>query len=198
MEKLIGLVGAHRVGKSTLCAWLKDELHIQEIPVSIATWQAEENYDSSKMDYDWRDRKNIQGALLSKFEYTLRRHKRVLRGQGANMISERSPLDLVGYAVACAPSEPSAEEVAWLKDYTAACIQLTNTYYDKVFLVQPGIPFVETDKSPDEELVNQLNSVYLSLMVNPQLTVDRHILDEGMTDLSDRVIFIRDIYNDVS
>lgn len=198
MEKLIGLVGAHRVGKSTLCAQLKDELHLGEVPVSIAAWQAEENYNSSKMDYEWRDRKNIQGALLSKFEYTLRRHKRVLRGQGANMISERTPLDLIGYAVACAPSEPSAEEVAWLKDYTAACIQLTNTYYDKVFLVQPGIPFVETDKSPDEELVNQLNSVYLSLMVNPQLTVERHILDEDMTDLTDRVQFIKDIYNEIS
>ena len=197
---VIGLMGAHRTGKSTLHDVLTQGINNQlvyqfsSIPVSISSWQKEISFSSNNQAYDWETRKNIQGYLFSRFEQVLARsitlvHPAVVNHQLVNtiQITERTPLDLIGYLLLNAPENPTQEDLEWIDDYKAQCIGLTNAFYKKVFLLQPGIPYVECDTSAKEDSMDKLNAFYLHTLLDPRLIIDRHIIDSNMTNLNDRV-----------
>lgn len=189
---MIGLIGAHRVGKSYLVKELTRG-PFRELEVSISKWQKELGYDSSNMDYSWETRKDIQTALLHKFAEVLydSRHK-VIRAvvDTTKVISERTPLDLIGYAYLNAPSDPAESDMTWLYDYASKCIQLTNIYYDQVVLIQPGIEFVHDPKSPSEDSVEILNAHYQNVMMDSRLEPMKFIMDRTVTDIQDRVTYV--------
>ena len=134
---MIGLIGAHRVGKSYLVKELtRGPFH--ELDVSISKWQKELGYDSSNMNYSWSTRQDIQLGLLRKFAEVLRdSHRQIIRAikDTTKVITERTPLDLIGYAYLNAPPNPSESDMKWLYDYATQCILLTNEYYDQVILI---------------------------------------------------------------
>ena len=192
---MIGLLGAHRVGKSTLCQGLLQagRGRYWEVPVSISQMQKYLGFDSSNQSYDWDTRKAIQLGLFAQFKELLWEHQHSTKIRTADVrmdISERTPLDLVGYLVINAPENLTAEDLAWIEDYKTNCINLTNEYYSKVFLVQPGIPYVECETSAKEDTIDKLNSVYLSMMLDSRLTVDRVVMDTEMTDLTQRILYV--------
>lgn len=171
-----GLVGAHRVGKSTLTKALV-KLGFDELPISISEWQKELGTDSSNMNYSWETRKKIQERLIHSFRSLL------FVQAFSTQITERTPLDLYGYACINAPENPTEEDVKWLNEYRHECIRLTNTYYTHVALIQPGIPYVETDKSAKEDTIEALNAAYLSLFLDSSLTVKKYIMPVDCTDI---------------
>lgn len=194
----IGLVGAHRTGKSTLTHKLVmhdyGDVLFSEVPVSISQWQREYGYDSSNQNYSWKDRKVIQARLLHKFEAVLVAqlstvYKQELFNAYDNYIkiSERTPLDLIGYLILNAPENLSNQEKDWVSNYIAECISLTNAFYDKVFVLQPGIAYVDSPTSAKEDSIEKLNAIYLSLILDSRLTIDKHIIDSNVTDINDRV-----------
>ena len=200
MMDVIGLMGAHRTGKSTLHDVLTQDINNQyankftSIPVSISSWQREIAFNSSNQAYDWETRKNIQGYLLSRFEQTLAQgvtmiHPAMVNHQLVNniQITERTPLDLIGYLLLNTPENPTQEDLEWIDSYKAECIGLTNAFYEKVFLLQPGILYVECDTSAKEDSIDKLNAFYLHTLLDPRLIIDRHIIDSNMTNLNDRV-----------
>lgn len=197
---VIGLMGAHRTGKSTLHDVLTQDINNQRvhqfssIPVSISSWQREIDYRSSNQSYAWEKRKLIQTRLFHRFEQTLAYNRTVIRPAVVNpntkshvQISERTPLDLIGYLLLNAPDEPTQEDLEWIDSYKAKCIGLTNAFYEKIFLLQPGIPYVECDTSAKEDSMDKLNAFYLHTLLDPRLIIDRHIIDSNMTNLNDRV-----------
>lgn len=187
---MIGLVGAHRVGKTTLCMELLKGPYT-EVPISISKMQQRMGYISSNQLYDWETRKLIQVGLLTEFSSILNTSKcatGILRMQKtATAISERTPLDLVGYLLINVPDQLTEEDSLWIKDYISSCIDLTNEYYERVFLVQPGIAYAHDDKSAGQETIDQLNTIYLSLLIDNRLSVERVIIPEEVTDLKERV-----------
>ena len=187
---MIGLVGAHRVGKTTLCMELLKGPYT-EVPISISKIQQRIGYISSNQLYDWETRKLIQVGLLTEFSRILNTGKcatGILQMQKmATAISERTPLDLVGYLLINVPDQLTEEDSLWIKDYISSCIDLTNEYYERVFLVQPGIAYVHDDKSAGQETIDQLNAIYLSLLMDNRLSVERVIIPEEVTDLEERV-----------
>lgn len=191
---MIGLIGAHRTGKTTLCQALLSAGRgsIWEKQVSISKMQKEIGYDSSNQSYDWETRKLIQSELLRKFTLVLSGSRITRDIDERKYISERTPLDLIGYATINMPVNPTDEDIAWLDTYTARCIGATNAFYDKVFLVQPGIEYVECETSAKEDLIDNLNAVYLKVLLDPRLTVDRYIIPQEMTDLTQRVGFVQE------
>lgn len=189
---MIGLIGAHRVGKSYLVKELTRG-PFRELEVSISKWQKELGYDSSNMDYSWETRKDIQTALLHKFAEVLNdsRHK-VIRAvvDTTKVISERTPLDLIGYAYLNAPPNPAESDMKWLYDYATKCIQLTNVYYDQVVLIQPGIEFIHDPKSASEDSIEILNAHYQNVLMDSRLELMKFIMDRTVTDIRDRVAYV--------
>ena len=116
MSYRIGLTGAHRVGKSTLAQVLAKDIKAEYTPVGISDMQAAYGYDSSKQDYTWEERKKIQELLLGEFSNQLL-GLRVLRTEPVSRsmkVTDRTPLDLVGYTMWSFPENPTKEDNAWL------------------------------------------------------------------------------------
>lgn len=193
---MIGLMGAHRTGKSTLCQALLSAGRglLWEKEISISKMQKDLGYDSSNQSYDWDTRKSIQARLLAAFFKKI--HEPYTQSVVHHtVISERTPLDLIGYLVMNAPENPTAGDLEWIDNYIANCIALTNVNYSKVFLLQPGIEYVECATSAKEDSMDILNAIYLKTLLDPRLTVDRVIVPQEMTDLTERVLFVMENKN---
>lgn len=193
-HKLHGLLGAHRVGKSTLAESVACGIWDEYLPIRISTLQAEIGYDSSKQDYSWEERKVIQTHLLIRFKEILkgldhRIHPQAVLRKEREIVTDRTPLDLIGYAMWSFPKEPTSADQFWMDQYVIRCIQLTDQYYEDVTLIQPGIPLVESETSAaaDEEMIETFNQCYLSLLLNPYLKVKTTIIPRECVNLTDRI-----------
>ena len=195
MSYRIGLTGAHRVGKSTLAEVLAKDIKAKYAPVGISAMQAAYGYDSSKQDYPWEERKKIQELLLREFSNQLL-GLRVYHVDPVNSplkITDRTPLDLVGYAMWSFPDNPTKEDNAWLENYIQLCIELTNRNYRGVALVQPGISLVSspTSAAADIEMIETLNQCYLSLFLDPRLRIKKFIIPRELIDVDRRSLAVR-------
>lgn len=195
MSYRIGLTGAHRVGKSTLAEVLAKDTKAKYAPVGISDMQAAYGYDSSKQDYPWEERKKIQELLLGEFSNQLL-GLRVYHVEPVNRplkITDRTPLDLVGYAMWSFPDNPTKEDTAWLENYIQLCIELTNRNYRGVALVQPGISLVSspTSAAADIEMIETLNQCYLSLFLDPRLRIKKFIIPRELIDVDRRSLAVR-------
>lgn len=195
MSYRIGLTGAHRVGKSTLAEVLAKDAKAKYAPVGISQMQAAYGYDSSKQDYPWEERKKIQELLLGEFSNQLL-GLRVYRVEPLNRplkVTDRTPLDLVGYAMWSFPDDPTKEDIAWIENYIQQSIELTNRNYLGVALVQPGIPLVSSPTSApaDIEMIETFNQCYLSLFLDPRLRVKKFIIPRELIDIDKRSLAVR-------
>ena len=195
MSYRIGLTGAHRVGKSTLAEVLAKDIKAEYTPVGISDMQAAYGYDSSKQDYPWEERKKIQELLLGEFSNQLL-GLRVYRAEPLNRslkITDRTPLDLVGYAMWSFPENPTEEDSAWLANYIKLCIELTNRNYRGIALVQPGIPLVSspTSAAADAEMIETFTQGYLSLFLDPRLRIKKFIIPRELIDVDRRSLAVR-------
>ena len=195
MSYRIGLTGAHRVGKSTLAEVLAKDIKAEYMPVGISDMQAAHGYDSSKQDYPWEERKKIQELLLREFSeqllglriYHTKYLNRLLK------VTDRTPLDLVGYVMWSFPENPTKEDIAWLENYIHLCIELTNRNYRGIALVQPGIPLVSspTSAAADAEMIETFNQCYLSLFLDPRLCIKKFIIPRELIDTDKRSLAVR-------
>lgn len=197
---MIGLMGAHRVGKSTLCEGIVriGSGAVFELPISISKMQKELGFNSSNQSYDWETRKVIQNGLLKKFDEILLSNsitRACISQQQPKFITERTPLDLIGYLLINAPDNPTADDMQWISNYIDKCITLTNSHHEKIYLIQPGIKYVECETSAKEDSMDILNAIYLKTLLDPRLTVDRVIVPQEMTDLTERVLFVMENKN---
>lgn len=205
--KLTGLAGAHRVGKSFLRDHLVSVTVGKELEFSVSeVLKLKTKYNSAKQDYGYEDRINIQKILFAEFEKSLWRQtnsikmglltQAVVRDRPPIMLfSDRTPLDLVSYAVSNLKKYDSDYCRDWLRAYTEDCIALTTEYYDTVVLVQPGIPFVPDAKSGPPEQVDELNGIFLSLFMNPDLDINKAVMPADMLDVGDRTAFVLGVSN---
>lgn len=200
--KLTGLAGAHRVGKSFLKDHLVSVTAGRELEFSVSNvLKLKTKYSSAKQDYGYEDRISIQKTLFEEFEKHLWRQtnsiklglltQAVVRDRPPIMLySDRTPLDLIAYAVSNLKQYDDDNCKDWLRAYTKDCIQLTNEYYDTVVLVQPGIPFVPDPKSGPPEQVDELNGIFLSLFMNSDLGINKAVMPADMLDVGDRTAFV--------
>lgn len=201
MPKVIGLLGAHRVGKSYLRDHLTAVLGTRNFDYSISRETRNLGYNSSNQSYGAHLRKYIQEHLLKSMRRSLRNQTTYLSPASMDytvkeLIADRTPIDLIGYAVVnLAKSPPSQSNRDWLKWYIDECIELTNKYFSNIVLIQPGIPFVPDDKSGPIEMVDELNAVYLSMLLKPELAVPKRVMPEAMTDITERMKYVLEFIN---
>jgi hypothetical protein len=105
---------------------------------------------------DYVDRMLLQDTALDQYVTRLEAAK-------SPFITDRCFLDLLAYALADYPQNPTDHEATWFLSYSYKCVALTAQYFDKVMLIRPGIPLekCETSWAADMGVVAQVDACML-------------------------------------
>lgn len=179
---MISLLGAQRTGKTTLAKAYAEAAGIKFVPTSASATFDRLGY-SPKADYPFETRLMIQREILRDMD-------RLYERSGVKFITDRSPIDLLGYTLADVqrnnvPYELAAEVVR----YTNDCYECANRHFTALILVQPGIQPVEADgKAPaNPSYMEHLNALMLGLMTDDRLQTDHFLIPRRYTSVEKRI-----------
>lgn len=180
---MLGLVGAHRTGKTTLAEAYAKKSGATLVKMEIGTLQKELGYDSSNQSYDFDTRMTIQEHLLRRFDEIYSSIK------GLDAVCDRTPLDLIGYAMLAVTDDLSDAQGARLTQYVTDCVNLTNERFTSLVLLQPGVPLTSSDTSAKSvlALMEKLNLIYLGTFSDERLIVPHFYIPRAMLDINLRI-----------
>lgn len=184
---MIGLVGAHRTGKTTLALELSEREGFSFVKTDSSGVFTRLGFDPKK-DYDFKTRLMLQEAILEDAYTKWRAHA------GEIFITDRTPLDMLGYTYADVSREPLSPEVeVQLARYAERAFEITNRVFGLVVLVQPGIPLIEAPgKAPaSPAFIAHLTNLMRGLMVDERVLIQKYSIPVNKTDLSDRVLCVK-------
>ncbi|MFU9046296.1 AAA family ATPase [Acinetobacter tibetensis] len=180
---MLGLVGAHRTGKTTLAEAYAKKSGATLVKMEISTLQKELGYDSSNQSYDFDTRMTIQEHLLQRFDEIYSSIK------GLDAVCDRTPLDLIGYAMLAVTDDLSDAQSARLTQYVTDCVNLANERFTSLVLLQPGVPLTSSDTSAKSvlALMEKLNLIYLGAFSDERLIVPHFYIPRAMLDINSRI-----------
>lgn len=130
----IGFAGAHRTGKTTLAEYVAQELGIRFHATNIADAPVWKEIHSSPSDqFTFAERLEIQHRLLDYME------KQLEANDEKAFVTDRTPLDLLGYLFANVDSTCSDLWADSARSLVSRAIRLADKHFDRIFLVQPAI-----------------------------------------------------------
>ena len=108
---------------------------------------------------------------------------------GIDVVSDRSPIDLMGYALIHAGPDITEKQSQRLMRYLNRCAEVANHHCVGNLLVQPGIPLVKDEKSASCSVgfIEHLNAIIFGLISNDGLDVPSFYIPRHITDLNLRV-----------
>jgi hypothetical protein len=182
----IGLTGAHRTGKTTVCKVLSETNGFPFLKSSTTEIAKDLGIDLSK-PISLKHRCEFQTAVLGVFSKVYEKH-----GRGI-FVCDRTPLDLAAYLLADVPTEhndPATDE--FIQDYVGKCFEVTNRHFATITLVQPGIAYVaEPGKPlPSASYQEKIAALISGLCADERLHVRVCRLPKSTTGLVDRVNFV--------
>lgn len=180
---ILGLIGSHRTGKTTLAEAFAHKSGATIIKMNIGSLQKELGYESSNQSYDFDTRMDIQEHLLRRFDEIYTAVK------GLEAVADRTPLDLIGYTMLAVKDDLSEAQSDRLEKYVVDCINLTNEFFSALVLLQPGIPLTTADTSAKscKALMEKLNFIYLGTITDERNIVPHFYIPRSMTDIDCRV-----------
>ena len=178
---MIGLLGSHRCGKTTLAKLYAEKAGIKFVETSVSAIFRDLGYDAS-VTYDFETRLTIQEEVLKRVDAIYAKHA------GTDFITDRTPLDMAAYLLADAIGDRVPQDCqVRVAQYVNNCFESTNKRFGLVLLVQPGIPLVheEGKAAMNVAYIEHLNSLMFGLSVDERLTshnyyMPRHVLDLDM------------------
>lgn len=182
---MIGLMGSHRTGKTTLAKEFAAIAEIQFVETSTSKVFRENGFDP-QANYDMATRIRIQNLILDDAEAKYM----AAEAAGKDFITDRTPLDMLAYLLADVQRQgTSEEEDSMIARYKRRAFQVTNRYFTALFLVQPGIPLVaDPTKAPILwSYMDHLNSLMMGLMCDEQTQASKNYIPRNMLDLHERV-----------
>lgn len=189
---ILGLVGAHRVGKTTLAEEYAAESGMLFMKTSTSEIFKDLGVDTdSAIPFDVR--MNVQEAVLAKMvaDYEKTHH---LDG----IITDRTPLDLIAYTMCdAAYDQVPQNQQKRFADYVEKCFEVTNEYFGTLVVVQPGI---EIKPAPGKGAMNlaymeHLNTIVLGLVSDSRLRVRGHAIPRKCLDIKKRLDSVRAVHN---
>ncbi|WP_432263113.1 AAA family ATPase [Cupriavidus sp. TMH.W2] len=181
----IGLCGPHRTGKTTLAKAFAADANIPFLVTSTSTVFARHGLDpAAPMDF---------GTRLFIQDKVLDAAVEVWRDAGAEQwITDRTPLDMLMYTLADIQGGTEAEPAVVAK-YAARCFQATADIFDRLVLVQPGIPLAhEPGKAAlNPAFIEHLSALLLGLCHSEENSVPVRVIPRMVLDLSERVALVR-------
>jgi len=176
----IGVCGSHRTGKTTLAEAISQRTGMPFLRTVTSEVFQQCGLDPSK-PMDFKKRLWIQHKILDAAE-------KIWQAEEAQFITDRTPVDMMAY---CLADIQGATEVNFdeLEGYLARCIDVTNTFFALLVLVQPGIPLMheEGKAALNEGYLEHLNYVILGLCNDDRIRGTFVYLHRAMTSLDDRV-----------
>lgn len=180
---IAGLIGAHRVGKTTLARRYAEKTGCLFLETSVSAVFAELGLDPAK-PMDFKTRMDVQELVLERLEKQYRE-----ASLKQDVITDRTPLDMVAYTMADAAGEavPEDQQERFAK-YIDKCFEVTNRYFSVVVLVQPGLAMEPT---PGKAAANvayceHLNMLLKACMGDDRLTIQGYHLKKSSLDLEKR------------
>jgi hypothetical protein len=179
---MLGLCGSHRSGKSTLARAFSEHSGVKYVATGASATFERLGFDPKK-DYDFATRLLIQREILKDVNTLYEK-------SGMQFITDRTPIDLLGYTLADVTRENVPMPlVADLQRYMHDCYECANRHFTTLILVQPGIQLVDAEgKAPaNPAYVEHLNALMLGLMAGGALKCDHFSMPRSCTDLKQRV-----------
>lgn len=183
---MIGLVGSHRTGKTTLALEYAKVVGCEFVQTDVSGVFARNGADP-KVDYDFSRRLSLQFKIIEHLA-------EVYQGASHSAITDRTPLDLLAYTVADIRRENmTPQNIMDFMKYEEACFRLTNAKIHSILLVQPGIPLVEREGSAPANIayMNHLNLIMKGLLLDARLNVNTLQIRTDVLDLKARVTAVK-------
>lgn len=189
---LVGVCGAHRTGKTTLCrAYAEKSGYFTFAQTSTSAIIQEMGIDPAA-DLDLATRLMVQEEVLKRYEAML---PELVRKNVATIV-DRTPLDFMAYTFANVRQLDTCPELhARLERYKNRCYEVMNRYFSVLVLVQPGIEVV-SEQGKAVGTFGYIEHIHLlchGLLADRQLKVYSVALARAATDLNDRVKAIEKI-----
>lgn len=185
---LLGLMGGHRVGKTTLAnAWAERtgaifmETSVSDIFAELGLRPADA--------LDFTTRLSVQEIILARLDALYGSLHPMIPG-----VTDRTPLDLLAYTMAEAignrVSEADQERFAV---YTRRCFEVTNRRFSTIVLVQPGVPLQPAagKAALNVAYIEHLNSLMLGLSVDQRVQCSNYYIQRQLIDLDSRLNALR-------
>lgn len=186
----IGLVGAHRTGKTTIAQAVAQELNLTFVPSQVSAIAKSYGFD---MDEHRRDDTSfflMQKEILQHLHDNAKYGAQEGRGRS---IMDRTPLDAAAYLMADFQANTGSPEMQdQVLQYMDSAVRMTNEAFDVVILVPPGIDFDAQDGKPGANLAYQEHHHLLCAGLCAELTVRNGVLERDNLDLIDRVSAVID------
>ena len=179
---MIGLMGAHRTGKTTLAQRFAEECQVPFVTSSTSQVFADLGLDVRE-DYPFDVRLQAQAKVL---ERMAGQYDKV---RGA-FVTDRTPLDALAYTLADVQKiniTPREDEL--VQEYMTACFDLTNDTFYSALIVPPGLPYVvEPGKPPPNASYQEhIHSLVFGLVMDERARVSCTVLPRNMTALPARM-----------
>lgn len=180
---MLGYIGSHRVGKTTLAQAYAEDTGATLVKVSVSDMVSEIGYDSALV-HNVEARMEIQEHILGCMAKKFALHA------GSHAVCDRTPLDAMLYMVSeVGQYTHNDAQAKWMKNYMERCFDMTNRYFNVVLCVQPGIPLVECETSAraNPAYIEHLNSLAMGFISDERLKVPHYYVPRHITELERRV-----------
>ena len=182
---IAGLIGAHRVGKTTLARRYAEKNGALFLETSVSAVFDDMGIDPAG-PMDFKTRMDVQEEVLERLE---KQYREV--SLKTDVITDRTPLDMIAYTMADAYGDnvPADQQERFAK-YIDKCFEVTNKYFAVVVLVQPGLAMEPT---PGKAAANvayceHLNMLLKACMGDDRLTIQGYHLKKSSLDLEKRYV----------
>ncbi len=176
----IGFCGSHRTGKTTLAEEVSRKAGMPFIRTCTSEVFRRAGLNPAAA-MDFKKRLWIQTE-------TLEAAKGIWEAAGKSFITDRTPLDMMAYTLADIQGATGAD-FNEVEGYLERCFSITNSFFDALVVVQPGIPLVhEQGKAAlNRAYMEHLNYLILGLAADPRLTAAVIRLARGTVEMNERV-----------
>lgn len=180
---MIGLCGAQRVGKSTLAGAFSEATGIPALYTSASGVFEGLGLDP-KADYPLAQRLDIQRRILEHIEQQYR------SVESGVFIADRTPIDMMAYTLADVQrSNVPSELEGVIESYLSDCIEVSNSVFSILMVIQPGIKVVEeAGKAPGSfSYTEHINHLVMGLVVSENVESAHYYIPRSMTSMQKRI-----------
>lgn len=166
---MIGLLGAHRTGKTTLAKAVAKEAGLSFCETNLSQYLRDAGIDP-RVGLPLARRLKVQEGMLDYLESV---YVAALKRRRKAVITDRTPLDVLAYTAGDINRGNCGPKVDQLfAAHFGRAVQMTGFFFDRVILVQPGIPLVDAEGKapPSTSYIEHLNLIMLGLLKHRSVT----------------------------
>lgn len=180
---MIGFLGAHRTGKTTLARAVAEKMGLALVEAQLSG-VFEEMGLNPRDAYPFRQRLLIQNKLLDRLA-------RQYQAADQVFVADRTPLDVLMYSWSEVhrDTEMNQDDHRAFKAHIQRAYELTNRHFSQIFHVRPGICIVDAPGKapPNPAYIHHLDMLCPSIATHPALMTSVVGMPAAVTDLNLRV-----------